>query len=134
MMITMGLYFSRRQRTTDAYFVANRSVPGWAMGISLLATIITTVTFIAYPGASYAGNWSLIVPGIMMLLVPAAAGLVIVPFFRHAVHMSAFEYFAKRFDRFVTAAVHALSFPLGGLYQVPHGISNALLLPHVLRF
>lgn len=100
-LIGMGFYFSRRQRTTDAYFVANRAVPGWAMGISLLATIITSVTFIAYPGASYAGNWSLMVPGIMMLFVPVVAGLVIVPFFRHVVHMSAFEYFGKRFDNFV---------------------------------
>lgn len=33
-----------------------------------------------------------------------------------------------------TAAIHALSYPLGGRYHVPHGISNALLLPHVLRF
>jgi solute:Na+ symporter, SSS family len=101
MLIVMGLLFSRRQRTTDAYFVANRSVPGWAMGISLLATIITSVTFIAYPGASYSGNWSLITPGAMMVVVPAIAGLVIVPFFRHVVRMSAFEYFGKRFGRFV---------------------------------
>jgi alcohol dehydrogenase class IV len=33
-----------------------------------------------------------------------------------------------------TAAVHALAYPLGGRFQIPHGISNALLLPHVLRF
>jgi alcohol dehydrogenase class IV len=33
-----------------------------------------------------------------------------------------------------TAAVHALSYPLGGRFHVPHGISNTLMLPHVLRF
>jgi alcohol dehydrogenase class IV len=33
-----------------------------------------------------------------------------------------------------TAAVHALSYPLGGEYHVPHGLSNALLLPHVMEF
>jgi alcohol dehydrogenase class IV len=31
-------------------------------------------------------------------------------------------------------AVHALAYPIGGLYHVPHGLSNALLLPHVMRF
>lgn len=96
-LIGMGLRFSRRQTTTDRYFVAGRSIPGWAMGISLLATIITSVTFIAYPGAAYAGNWSLIVPGIMMLAVPATIGLAVVPFFRQVVRMSAFEYFGQRF-------------------------------------
>ena len=32
------------------------------------------------------------------------------------------------------AAVHALAYPIGGHYGVPHGLSNALVLPHVLRF
>lgn len=96
-LISMGLRFSHRQTTTDRYFIAGRSIPGWAMGISLLATIITSVTFIAYPGAAYLGNWSLIVPGIMMFFVPAAIGLAVVPFFRRVVRMSAFEYFGLRF-------------------------------------
>ncbi len=33
-----------------------------------------------------------------------------------------------------TGAVHALAYPLGGKYHVPHGVANAVLLPHVLRF
>ena len=33
-----------------------------------------------------------------------------------------------------TAAVHALAYPLGGRFRIPHGVANALLLPHVLRF
>lgn len=32
------------------------------------------------------------------------------------------------------AAVHALAYPLGGIYHIPHGLSNSLVLPHVLRF
>jgi alcohol dehydrogenase class IV len=32
------------------------------------------------------------------------------------------------------AAVHALAYPIGGHYKVPHGLSNSLVLPHVLRF
>lgn len=32
------------------------------------------------------------------------------------------------------AAVHALAYPLGGNYHIPHGLSNSLVLPHVLRF
>jgi alcohol dehydrogenase class IV len=33
-----------------------------------------------------------------------------------------------------TAAVHALAYPLGGEFHIPHGLSNAVLLPHVMRF
>src|SRR5580692_4691696 len=84
-LIAIGLRLSGRQKTTDTYFIADRSIPGWAAGLSLLATIITSVTFIAYPGASYIGDWTLLVPGIMFVAVIAALGPVIVPFFRHVV-------------------------------------------------
>jgi len=96
-LIAIGLRVSGRQHTTDTYFVADRSVPGWAAGLSLLATIITSVTFIAYPGAAYSGDWTLLVPGIMFVAVIAALGPIIVPFFRHAISMSVYEYFGKRF-------------------------------------
>src|SRR5579864_3234668 len=92
-LVAIGLRFARRQRTTEQYFVAGRSVPGWAMGLSLMATIITSITFIAYPGAAYAGNWSLMVPNLMFVGVLLLVGPVIVPFFRHSVAMSAYAYF-----------------------------------------
>ncbi len=96
-LVGIGVYFARRQKTTEEYFIAGRSIPGWAMGLSLLATIITSVTFIAYPGAAYAGDWSLLVPGFMFVGALGLVGFVVVPFFRHVVHMSAYEYFGRRF-------------------------------------
>lgn len=33
-----------------------------------------------------------------------------------------------------TAAVHALAYPLGGKYKIPHGVANSMLLPHVMKF
>ena len=55
-LIMVGVRFSRRQTSTERYFVAKRSIPAWAMGLSLLATLISSVTFIAYPGSAYAGT------------------------------------------------------------------------------
>jgi len=98
-MLLIGIRFAPRQTSTENYFVAKRSVPAWAMGLSLLATLISSVTFIAYPGSAYAGNWSLLVPGIMVILVLLLVGFVVIPFFRHVVKMSAYEYFGKRFGR-----------------------------------
>jgi SSS family solute:Na+ symporter len=96
-MLLIGIRFAGRQTSTETYFVARRSVPAWAMGFSLFATIISSVTFVAYPGSAYAGNWSLLVPGIMVLGVLLLIGLVVIPFFRHVVRMSAYEYLGKRF-------------------------------------
>jgi SSS family solute:Na+ symporter len=96
-LVGIGIYFARSQKTTDDYFIARGTIPGWAMGLSLLATIITSVTFIAYPGSAYAGDWSLLIPGFMFVIVIAIGGVVIVPFFRSVVHVSAYEYFGRRF-------------------------------------
>jgi SSS family solute:Na+ symporter len=111
-MVTIGLRFARRQTTTEAYFVARRSIPAWALGMSLLATIISAVTFIAYPGSGYAGNWSMLVPGIMVVAVLAMVGSVIIPFYRRAVRMSAYEYFGNRFG-YPARAYSALAFVVG---------------------
>jgi SSS family solute:Na+ symporter len=93
----LGFWFSRRQNSTQSYFVANRSIPPVVVGVSILSTLITSVTFIAYPGSAYSKNWSLLVPGFMLLVVLALIGSLIVPFYRHQVGMSTYEYFGKRF-------------------------------------
>jgi solute:Na+ symporter, SSS family len=96
-LVGLGIRFSRRQTSTERYFVAKRSIPAWALGLSLLATLISSVTFIAYPGSAYAGDWSNLVPGLMVVPVLLITVSVVIPFFRHAVGMSAYEYFGKRF-------------------------------------
>nr|WP_315221311.1 iron-containing alcohol dehydrogenase [uncultured Duganella sp.] len=40
----------------------------------------------------------------------------------------------QAFSNAPVAAVHALAYPIGGTFHVPHGLSNSLVLPHVLRF
>jgi SSS family solute:Na+ symporter len=97
-VLGMGLRFSRRQGTTDSYFTARRSIPAWALGLSMLATIITSISFIAYPGNAFAGNWAELVPGLMVVPVLAVTAMVIVPFFRHFIGVSAYEYFEQRFN------------------------------------
>src|SRR5271155_5644617 len=87
-VVFIGLRFARRQTTTEAYFVARRSIPSWAMGLSVFATIVSSITFIAYPGAAYGGDWNQLVPGFMAVGVLLVAGTTLVSFFRHAVNMS----------------------------------------------
>ncbi len=95
----VGAHFARRQTSTENYFVAKRSVPPWAMGFSLLATLVSSVTFVAYPGSSYAGNWSLLLPGFLVVIVLALVGRWIIPFYRRKIGVSVYEYFQQRFGR-----------------------------------
>jgi SSS family solute:Na+ symporter len=111
-MAMFGLWFARRQTSTERYFVAQRSVPGWAMGMSLFATLISSVTFIAYPGSAYQGNWTELVPGLMVLPILGLVILVLIPFYRRIVGMSAYEYFGKRFG-YRARAFGSFAFALG---------------------
>jgi SSS family solute:Na+ symporter len=98
-MAGLGIWFSRRQTSTESFFMAKRSVPFWAMGMSMLATMISSVTFVAYPGSSYAKDWSLLTPGFLLLAVLPFVGKIVIPFYREEVGMSAYEYFQRRFGR-----------------------------------
>jgi solute:Na+ symporter, SSS family len=102
-MVAVGRWFARRQTTTEAYFVARRSIPHWAIGISIYAALITSITFIAYPGSAFAGDWSEFTPGFMVIGALILVGTVIIPFYRHVVGMSAYEFFEKRFGYKVRA-------------------------------
>ncbi len=108
----IGWHFSRQQTTTEAYYVARRRVPFWAMGLSVFATIISSITFIAYPGAAFNGDWNLLVPGFMAVGVLCLLGRTLVEFFRKAARMSAYEYFERRFG-YSARAYGALAFCAG---------------------
>ncbi len=96
----VGWRFAHRQTSTDRYFTAKRAVPSWAVGLSFLAAMMTSVTFIGYPGSAYTGDWSQLVPNFFVLVALGIVGIVVIPFYRRTVGTSAFEYFGKRFGRF----------------------------------
>jgi len=111
-MVFVGRRFARRQTSTKAYFTASRAIPHWAIGVSIYAALITSITFIAYPGSAYAGSWAEITPGYMVIGALLLCGAVIIPFYRHVVGMTAYEYFEKRFG-YKVRAYAALAFAAG---------------------
>lgn len=95
-----GLWFAKRQKTTRNYFIASGKLPSWAIGISILATLISSITFLAYPGSGYSSNWILLVQGLMVPFVLIFFVSFIVPLFRKVIKLSAYEYFERRFGFF----------------------------------
>ncbi|WP_345955401.1 sodium:solute symporter [Mucilaginibacter sp. PAMB04168] len=99
LLITLyfGLRYARNQNSTQSYFAAKGRVPAWAIGMSLLATLISSVTFLGYPGEGYSNNWILLVQGLMVPIVLLGAIWFIVPLYRKVIGLSTYEYFEKRF-------------------------------------
>lgn len=95
--LSFGLYFSRRKQTTEHFFLAKGRVPAWALGLSLLATLVSSITFLAYPGAGFSSNWILLVQGLMVPVVLIGVIWFIVPLYRKVIRLSTYEYFEYRF-------------------------------------
>ncbi|MDQ8192916.1 sodium/solute symporter [Coraliomargarita sp. SDUM461004] len=93
----MGYYFSRRPKTTANYFLGGNHLPAWAIGLSMVATSISSVTFIALPAAAYALDWRQLVPNMANPIIAILAIWLLIPFFRRTAQTSAFEYIEKRF-------------------------------------
>ena len=111
-ILVIGLRFARTQTSTETYFVAKRCVPGVGIGHIDAGYDYQRRHLHCLPGAGYAGNWSLLVPGIMVIVVPAIACFVVIPFYRQVIGMSTYEYFGKRFG-YPARVYSALAFALG---------------------
>ena len=96
----LGLRFARRKQSTQSFFLAKGKVPAWAIGMSLLSSMISSVTFLAYPGEGYSSNWILLVQGLMVPVVLLGIIWFVVPLYRKVIGLSTYEYFEKRFGTF----------------------------------
>lgn len=92
-----GVRYSKKNTSTDQYFAAGGNIPAWAVGMSIFATLISSVTFLAYPGEGYKSNWILLIQGFMVPVVLFFSIRFIVPLYRNVIGLSAYEYFEKRF-------------------------------------
>lgn len=97
LMIGMGLWFARRNTSTEEYFVGGRRFRGWVIGLSLVGTSISSITFLAYPADAFLTGWLRYLPNLMLPLAALIAAYVFLPFFRRRNTISAYEYLEDRF-------------------------------------
>ncbi|PRD53867.1 sodium:solute symporter [Sphingobacterium gobiense] len=96
-MVLVGVYFSRKNTSTDAYTKAAGSIPSWAIGISLYATFLSSNTFLGVPGKAYGANWNAFVFSLSMPLAAFIAAKYFVPFYRNHKTVSAYTNLENRF-------------------------------------
>ena len=96
-MAALGPIFERKGRTTEGYFLGDRSFPGWLLGFSMFAASISSITFMAYPADAYKTSWLRMLPNFMFPLGVLIAVRIYLPFFRRTKITSAYEYLEGRF-------------------------------------
>ncbi|TWU30711.1 Sodium/glucose cotransporter [Novipirellula artificiosorum] len=100
-MVGVGVYFARKNKTTDDYFRGGKSIPWWAAGCSIFATMLSSLTFTGLPSKAYAQDWVYAVGNLMIPVIAIVAVFVALPFYRRIDATSAYEYLEKRFNRSV---------------------------------
>lgn len=97
-MVAMGFHFVGRQKSTNQFFRAGQRVPWWAAGMSIFATLLSSITYMAIPAKAYATNWAYIMNHVTIVLLAPVAIYGYLPFFRQLDVTSAYEYLEKRFN------------------------------------
>ena len=95
--IIFGISFYRKNKTTDQFTAAGRKLPSWIVGMSIFATFVSSISYLALPGKAYMTNWNAFV---FSLSIPFAAILTIkffIPLYRGIGNISAYYYLEQRF-------------------------------------
>jgi SSS family transporter len=97
-MVGIGWYCSARNKTTDDYFKAGGRIPWWAAGLSIYATMLSSLTFMAIPAKSFDSDWTFFWANVPILLLAPIVIRFYLPFFRQLDVTSAYEYLERRFN------------------------------------
>lgn len=98
LMLGIGFFFSRRSNTSDQFFKGGGKIPWWAAGISIFATTLSAVTFMALPAKAYTTNWLYFPMAFSILIVAPIVIKWYLPFFRRLNLTTAYEYLENRFN------------------------------------
>ena len=120
-VVWTGIRLSKRTNEVEGYFLANRSLPWWAVGLSVMATQLSAITMVSTTGQGYADGMKFVqfyfgLPIAMIILSVTA-----VPFFWRAKVYTAYEYLERRFD-VKTRTLTAL------LFLVSRGLSCSVII------
>ena len=97
-ILCVGLYFSKREKGTNDFFLGGQRVPWWAAGISIFGTQLSAITFMAVPAKVYATDWVYILAQATIILIAPIIVFLYLPFFRRLNITTAYEYLEKRFN------------------------------------
>ncbi len=120
-IVSYGLYRGRGSTTVNKFLLAGKSMPWYAMGLSIMATQASAITFISTTGQSYTDGMRFVqfyfgLPLAMVILCATA-----VPIFHRANVYTAYEYLEQRFDAKTRALVSVI-------FMIQRGLASGLSL------
>lgn len=130
-MLAVGWYYARRTRTTDDYLLGGRAMSPWKVGLSLFATLLSTLTYLALPGEMIKYGPMVLSQLVSMPFIALVVGWLLIPFIMRLRVTSAYEILETRFDlsvRLVGSCIF-LTLRLFWMSLVIFATSDTVLIP-----
>ena len=97
-MLYLGYFFMKRETGTEDFFKGGGRVPWWAAGMSIFATMLSAITFMAIPAKSYVTDWRYYMMAVTIFVMAVPVVKYYLPFFRRLKVTTAYEYLEVRFN------------------------------------
>ncbi|MCP4613709.1 MAG: sodium/solute symporter [Planctomycetes bacterium] len=95
-LIGMGVYYTRKCRTSDQFMVAGRSIPAWAAGLAVMSAYTSSISYIATPGKAFDSNWHPFIFSICVIPVVWIVCKYAVPYYRKSQLISVYSFLEER--------------------------------------
>ena len=113
-IMAVGLFFWRRNNSADQFTAGGRTLSGWLCGLSIFATYLSSISYLALPGKAFVANWNFFLYSLALPLAALIAVRYFVPLYRRSGEISAYSLLETRFG--LWARIYASCFYL--LYQI----------------
>ncbi len=96
-VVVIGASFYSRNKTSEAFTTGNHQFPAWAVTLSIFATFVSSISYLALPGSAYSGNWNVFVFSLSIPIACIIAVKYFVPLYRRVNSPSAYTFLENRF-------------------------------------
>lgn len=101
--VLFGVSFVRKNKDVSDYTKAGGNIPGFIVGMSIFATYVSSISFLALPGNAYLGNWNSFVFSLSIPIASILAAKYFVPFYRSISSVSAYSFLEEKFGYWARA-------------------------------
>lgn len=102
-----GSSFFKKNRTSSGFTLGNSNIPAWVISMSIFATFVSSISFLALPASAYLGNWNSFVFSLSIPIALLIAIKYFVPLYRKINSPSAYTFLEQRFGPWARIYVSA---------------------------
>lgn len=107
-IVLFGTSFYRKNRSSAAFTLGNKNFPVWVISLSIFATYVSSISFLAIPGQAYQSDWNAFVFSLSLPLAMIMAVKYFIPLYRSVNSPSAYTYLELRFGKWARIYASAM--------------------------